>query len=130
MPIISPNDHLSSILSFTSVIHLLCICIQPELINKREHDEFDSRSDVWSLAISLLELSIGCYPYFKMNPKFKEMKMFAKLVTILQEDAPKVPENAGFSREYKEFISQWWVTFLLIIVDSFAHNNDFVPFTV
>ncbi|XP_064477964.1 dual specificity mitogen-activated protein kinase kinase 6-like isoform X2 [Ornithodoros turicata] len=71
----------------------------PERINpEQSHLGYDVKSDVWSLGITMLELSIGKFPY----PEFKTP--FEQLKHVVEDDPPRLPQGQ-FSPEYEEFIS-------------------------
>lgn len=58
-------------------------------------------SDVWSLGLSIIELSIGQYPY----PPETYANVFAQLTAIVQGDPPCLPD--GFGEEASSFV-EWW----------------------
>lgn len=72
----------------------------PEKINPGPGmTSYDVRSDVWSLGITMVELSIGRYPYpISKNP-------FEQLKHVVTDDPPGLPPGT-FSSEYEDFISQ------------------------
>ncbi|XP_014205263.1 dual specificity mitogen-activated protein kinase kinase 6 isoform X2 [Copidosoma floridanum] len=60
--------------------------------------QYDIRSDVWSLGISLLELATGKFPYESWRTPFEQLKQ------VVKDDAPKLPPNT-FSAEFEELIT-------------------------
>lgn len=70
----------------------------PERINpERSHLGYDVKSDVWSLGITMIELSVGKFPY----PHFKTP--FEQLKHVVEDDPPRLPSGL-FSAEYEEFV--------------------------
>ncbi|XP_011496842.1 PREDICTED: dual specificity mitogen-activated protein kinase kinase 3 isoform X2 [Ceratosolen solmsi marchali] len=61
--------------------------------------QYDIRSDVWSLGISLLELATGKFPYETWGTPFEQLKQ------VVKDEAPKLPSNK-FSSEFEEFINK------------------------
>lgn len=71
----------------------------PERIDPNK-PEYDIRADVWSLGITLVELATGAYPY-------KDCKTdFEVLTKVLDSEPPSLPEDAGFSDEFRDFVKQ------------------------
>lgn len=71
----------------------------PERIDPKK-PEYDIRADVWSLGITLVELATGAYPY-------KDCKTdFEVLTKVLDSDPPALPEDAGFSSDFKDFVKK------------------------
>lgn len=69
----------------------------PERIDPKK-PEYDIRADVWSLGITLVELATGAYPY-------KDCKTdFEVLTKVLDSDPPSLPDNQGFSDEFRDFV--------------------------
>jgi mitogen-activated protein kinase kinase 7 len=60
---------------------------------------YDTRADIWSLGITLVELGTGQYPYDNCNTEFEVM------TTILTQDAP-VLNGEEFSENFKSFVNQ------------------------
>jgi serine/threonine protein kinase len=75
----------------------------PERINPgKERQGYDIRSDVWSLGITMCELSIGRFPYEESPGNF-----FMQLKRVCDDDPPRLPEDdPRFSPEYRDFIVQ------------------------
>jgi serine/threonine protein kinase len=65
--------------------------------------KYDIRSDIWSLGISLIEISTGNFPYKKWSSPFEQLK------EVVTSDPPVLPKDAGFSSEYQDFVFQWYV---------------------
>jgi mitogen-activated protein kinase kinase 7 len=71
----------------------------PERIDPKK-PEYDIRADVWSLGITLVELATGAYPY-------KDCKTdFEVLTKVLDSDPPSLPENEGFSDDFRDFVKR------------------------
>lgn len=71
----------------------------PERIDPKK-PEYDIRADVWSLGITLVELATGAYPY-------KDCKTdFEVLTKVLDSDPPSLPDNQGFSDEFRDFVKR------------------------
>ncbi|EEC03812.1 dual specificity mitogen-activated protein kinase kinase 6 [Ixodes scapularis] len=71
----------------------------PERINpERSHLGYDVKSDVWSLGITMIELSIGKFPYPSFRNPFEQLKH------VIEDDPPRLPAGQ-FSPEYEDFIS-------------------------
>lgn len=64
---------------------------------------YDVRADIWSLGITLVELATGSFPYKGCNTDFEV------LTCVLQKDAPRLPTNMGFSIQFQNFVSNWYV---------------------
>ena len=71
----------------------------PERIDPREKDGYDIRSDVWSMGISMIEISTGSFPYRSWNSVFDQLQ---EVVTgnppKLQDMPPKITFTANFHR--------------------------------
>ncbi|XP_046576187.1 dual specificity mitogen-activated protein kinase kinase 4-like isoform X1 [Haliotis rubra] len=71
----------------------------PERIDpKASHRGYDVRSDVWSLGITLMELSTGQFPY----PKWTSV--FEQLTQVVQGPPPKLRPRERFSDDFHDFI--------------------------
>lgn len=68
----------------------------PERI-ELETSTYDVRSDVWSLGITMVELSIGRFPYPSIRNVFEQLKQ------VVQSDPPRLP-TGQFTKAYEEFI--------------------------
>jgi len=60
--------------------------------------KYDIRSDVWSLGISLVEISTGIFPYSNWGTPFEQLKQ------VVNDDPPRLPSER-FSPEYEELVS-------------------------
>jgi mitogen-activated protein kinase kinase 3 len=58
---------------------------------------YDIRSDVWSLGISLIEMATGKFPYATWKSPFEQLKQ------VVTEDSPSLPP--GFSEPFEKLIS-------------------------
>lgn len=71
----------------------------PERINPKANQEgYDIRSDVWSLGITMYELSMGIFPYKSWGTPFDQLKQ------VVEDDPPRLPPGK-FSKEFEDFIS-------------------------
>ncbi|PSN39599.1 Dual specificity mitogen-activated protein kinase kinase 6 [Blattella germanica] len=61
--------------------------------------QYDIRSDVWSLGISLLELATLKFPYNTWGTPFEQLKQ------VVKDDPPRLP-SGKFSPDFEDFISQ------------------------
>lgn len=61
--------------------------------------QYDIRSDVWSLGISLVELATGKFPYESWGTPFEQLKQ------VVKDEAPKLP-TGKFSASFEEFINK------------------------
>lgn len=89
--------------SILSKIMSLLIFPQPERIRGESQNKLGTytvSSDVWSLGLSLIEMSLGHYPY----PPETYANVFAQLTAIVDGDAPEFPEH--FSETSKDFVAR------------------------
>ena len=76
----------------------------PERINPdRNRQGYDIRSDVWSLGITMFELSIGKFPYPQANSFFEQLKR------VCTDEPPRLPDDMFFTEKYRDFIIKWSV---------------------
>ncbi|XP_011311023.1 dual specificity mitogen-activated protein kinase kinase 3 [Fopius arisanus] len=61
--------------------------------------QYDIRSDVWSLGISLVELATGKFPYESWGTPFEQLKQ------VVKDDPPKLPPGK-FSPEFQNLITK------------------------
>jgi len=73
----------------------------PERIDPRASTRgYDIRSDVWSLGITLVEISNGRFPYPKWN------SVFDQLTQVVQGEPPALNDPDGkFSEEFTQFVN-------------------------
>jgi len=75
---------------------------QPERIEPRQLD-YDIRSDIWSLGITLVELATGVFPYRDCKCDFEVLSR------VLNDDPPSLPLDQEFTLEFRNFVSSWCV---------------------
>ncbi|PAV91206.1 hypothetical protein WR25_09187 isoform B [Diploscapter pachys] len=63
---------------------------------------YDSRSDVWSLGITLVEVANGEFPYKSFNTS----PIFAQIQMVVYEDPPTI-EPDHFSIKARNFVAAW-----------------------
>ncbi|XP_035220209.1 dual specificity mitogen-activated protein kinase kinase 4-like [Stegodyphus dumicola] len=74
----------------------------PERIDPGRARGYDVRSDVWSLGITLIEVSTGRFPYPKWN------SVFEQLTQVVQGDPPQISPNENgntFTLEFVNFVN-------------------------
>lgn len=59
--------------------------------------QYDIRSDVWSLGISMIELATGTFPYNTWGTPFEQLKQ------VVKDDPPRLPSGT-FSPEFEDLI--------------------------
>lgn len=91
-------------------------------------DTYSVESDVWSLGVSVLEMSTGYFPIPKENldrpvvpirlppdlpldaesaPQGQSMAIFELLAHIVEGEPPRVPQQGNFSPEFSDFVNGW-----------------------
>ncbi|CAJ0934684.1 unnamed protein product, partial [Mesorhabditis belari] len=70
----------------------------PERIDGDNKVAYDVRADVWSLGITIIEISTGTHPYGRWKTPFEQLKQ------VVQEPPPKLPFDMGFSKEMFNFV--------------------------
>ncbi|EGI67249.1 Dual specificity mitogen-activated protein kinase kinase 6 [Acromyrmex echinatior] len=76
------------------------VAFAPERIDPSGNpSQYDIRSDVWSLGISLVELATGKFPYESWGTPFEQLKQ------VVKDEAPKLPVGK-FSPSFEEFINK------------------------
>lgn len=72
----------------------------PERINPPSgHQGYDIRSDVWSLGITMVELTCLQFPYSKWTTPFDQLK------AVVNEPSPTIPNNVGYSEDFHNFVA-------------------------
>ncbi|GMR43388.1 hypothetical protein PMAYCL1PPCAC_13583 [Pristionchus mayeri] len=71
----------------------------PERIDPNASPDHDTRNNVWSLGIIMIELARGKYPYANL------LNEFHVLSEILRSEPPVVNQSEGFSEEFVDFVS-------------------------
>jgi len=76
----------------------------PERIDPQRAKGYDIRSDVWSLGITLIELSTGKFPYRKWNSVFDQLQQ------VVHGDPPRLEPRdpstgRNFSLEFVNFVN-------------------------
>lgn len=71
----------------------------PERIDPGRARGYDVRSDVWSLGITLIEVSTGRFPYPKWN------SVFEQLTQVVQGDPPQISTNENGNRFTLDFVN-------------------------
>jgi len=76
----------------------------PERIDPQRSREYDVRSDVWSLGITLIELATGKFPYPKWN------SVFEQLTQVVHGDPPRLTGNnngveSSFTIDFINFVN-------------------------
>ncbi|XP_014476701.1 PREDICTED: dual specificity mitogen-activated protein kinase kinase 7-like [Dinoponera quadriceps] len=61
--------------------------------------DYDIRADVWSLGITLVELATGIFPYRDCKTDFEVLSR------VVQDDPPSLPQDALFSKEFRNFVT-------------------------
>lgn len=83
------------------ILHFL---FQPERIDPQGNPaNYDIRSDVWSLGISLIELAIGRFPYDTWGTPFEQLKQ------VVKDDPPKLPPGQ-YTSYFEDFVNKWSVS--------------------
>lgn len=61
--------------------------------------QYDIRSDVWSLGISMIEMATGKFPYNTWKTPFEQLRQ------VVQDDPPRL-EAGAFSVDFTDFITK------------------------
>ena len=91
---------------FFSVRYQTCSLLdvpQPERIRGESQNNLGTytvSSDVWSLGLSMIEMSLGHYPY----PPETYANVFAQLSAIVDGDPPEFPDH--FSETSQDFVAR------------------------
>jgi len=89
------SSQLDSTNAFCSTFVGTACYMAPERLNG---GSYSYAADIWSFGLIMLELALGSYPYSTADNYFK------LLASIMDEDAPNVPEKE-FTPEFAEFVS-------------------------
>ncbi|XP_022092562.1 dual specificity mitogen-activated protein kinase kinase 6-like [Acanthaster planci] len=96
--------------------------IDPEITGNAKG--YDVKSDVWSLGITMFELTTNEFPYEKWGTPFAQLKQ------VVKEPSPKLPEGK-FSPELEDFVDQCLKkncserpTYTRLLRHSFITNHD------
>lgn len=72
----------------------------PERINPSGNPgNYDIRSDVWSLGISMIEMGTGTFPYNVWRTPFEQLKQ------VVMDDPPRLRRSDEFSDKFENFIT-------------------------
>ena len=83
------------------VLFILLLHLQPERIDPTGNPaNYDVRSDIWSLGITLIELATGRFPYDRWGTPFEQLKQ------VVLNEPPKLPPNK-FTSYFEDFVHQW-----------------------
>uniref|UniRef100_A0A1B0AYL6 mitogen-activated protein kinase kinase n=1 Tax=Glossina palpalis gambiensis TaxID=67801 RepID=A0A1B0AYL6_9MUSC len=61
--------------------------------------QYDIRSDVWSLGISMIEMATGKFPYKSWKTPFEQLRQ------VVKDDPPRL-EPGAFSTDFEDFITK------------------------
>lgn len=67
-------------------------------VESNQKNNYDIRSDVWSLGISMIEMATGKFPYNKWTTPFEQLKQ------VVIDDPPRL-QPGTFSEYFEEFIT-------------------------
>jgi len=96
---------------------------QPERIEPRQLD-YDIRSDIWSLGITLVELATGVFPYRDCKCDFEVLSR------VLNDDPPSLPQDQEFTLEFRNFVSSWYVITLINLIYYYFLNLNVLFFSL
>lgn len=72
----------------------------PERINPSGNPgQYDIRSDVWSLGISMIEMATGKFPYPVWRTPFEQLKQ------VVMDEPPRLKKSDEFSEKLENFIT-------------------------
>ena len=75
----------------------------PERIDvdpKANRGRYDTRSDIWSFGISIVEIATQKFPYGPCQTPFERYKQ------VFQDDPPSLPTSGNFSSSFQDFVHQ------------------------
>ena len=55
------------------------------------------------MLLSQYELAVGEFPYRQYKNVFEQIKL------VIEGDAPRMPDDKGFSENFKDFVHRWYV---------------------
>ena len=90
--------------------------LQPERIEPQDpqNHSYDVRADVWSLGLTLVEMSKGCFPYPPCTCDFQLMTL------ILSKPSPQ-PDPECFNEEFCDFCKIWYVSSFSSLLRYWCH---------
>jgi len=86
--------------SFAKTVGVGCkYYMAPERIDPQaDRARYDTRSDIWSFGIAMIEISTGVFPYKSWPTPFEQQKQ------VVKEDPPSLPSKGMFSLTYQQFV--------------------------
>ena len=85
----------------------------PERIDidpKANRGRYDTRSDIWSFGISIVEIATQKFPYGPCQTPFERYKQ------VFQDDPPRLPTSGNFSSSFQDFVQITVCTFSFLHV--------------
>lgn len=73
----------------------------PERIETQTQSRYGTKSDIWSLGISLVEMAEGIHPYHAAH-----QQAFMLLKLIMDKPAPTLEQNERFSNRLSDFVNR------------------------
>lgn len=64
-----------------------------------------SDSDIWSLAVTLVQCATGRFPYPDEEDFVSELGFWELKKYIVEKSSPTLPKNAGFSQDFHDFLA-------------------------
>ena len=53
------------------------------------------------MSVTQYELAVGEFPYRQYKNVFEQIKL------VIEGDAPRMPDDRGFSENFKDFVHRW-----------------------